>query len=262
MNQNIPLLKLKSISKSFSSEAGLNINVLENISFEIPFNDKGTITSILAPFSSGKSTLLKVISGITEQSSGKIFFNGSESKKRIPLIPEKPSSFPWLSVKQNIQFGLNLTEEKKYSMQDIISFVGLTGYENHFPHNKSYGFRFRISLARALAFNPSFILIDDSLKQMNNESREEVYKLLNEISSEEKQNFIFATTNLVEAIQLSDRIFLMSKKPGEIIHQIEIDGRYSSDTQTHTSEKFTKLKSEIEKAFESIQSLTTINYSI
>jgi len=262
MNQNFPLLKLESIGKSFASEAGLTIRVLENINFEIPVSNKGTITSILAPFGSGKSTLLKIISGIIEQSSGNIFFNNSDRKKRIPLIPEKPSSFPWLNVKQNIEFGLNLTEEKKYGKQELISLVGLEGYENHFPDNKSLGFRFRISLARAAALNPSFILIDDSFKQMNNENREEIYKLLIEISVKEKQNFILATTNLVEAIRLSDRIFLMSKKPAEIIHRIEIDKKYFSDIRNHTSEIFTKFKSEIEEAFESAQTLTTINYSI
>jgi len=262
MNQNFPLLKLESIGKSFPSEAGLTIRVLENINFDIPVSNKGTITSILAPFGSGKSTLLKIISGIIEQSSGNIFFNNSDRKKRIPLIPEKPSSFPWLNVKQNIEFGLNLTEEKKYDKQELISLVGLEGYENHFPDDKSLGFRFRISLARAAALNPSFILIDDSFKQMNNESKKEIYILLDEISSNQKQNFILATTNLIEAIQLSGKILLMSKKPGRIIKEIEIDKRDKTQLNYHKSEKFTMLKNEIEAAFEAVESLPTINYSL
>ena len=261
LNQN-SLLKLESINKTYSSEAGLKINVLKDISFEIPSFDGGIITSILAPFGSGKSTLLKIISGISEQSSGKIYYNGSEKKERIPFIPENPSSFPWLNVKQNIEFGLNLSEKKKYNLPNLISFVGLSGYEDHYPNNKSLGFRFRISLARALALNTSLILIDDSFKLMNKESREEIYNLLNEISSYQKQNFILTTTNLIEAIQLSDKIFLMSKKPGRIIKEIEIDKSIKPQLNEHKSEKFTMLKNEIEDAFETVESLTTINYSL
>jgi ABC-type nitrate/sulfonate/bicarbonate transport system ATPase subunit len=251
-----------SVSKTYSSEAGLNINVLEDINFEIFSSENGTITSILSPFGSGKSTLLKIISGLIEPSSGKIYFNGSEKKKIIPLIPENPSSFPWLSVKKNIEFGLNLSEEKKYSLDDLISIVGLKGYEDHFPNNKSLGFRFRISLARALAINSSFILIDDSFKQMNKESREEIYFLLNEISSHQKQNFILATTNLVEVIKLSSKVILMSKNHGKIIKEIVIEKSDKLQLNDYRSEKFTMLKNEMEMAFESVESLTTINYSL
>lgn len=245
----VSLLKLESIGKIYSSEAGLNIDVLEDISFEIPSSETGTITSILAPFGSGKSTLLKIISGLIEPSSGKIYYDDSEKNKIIPLIPEKPSSFPWLNVKENIEFGLNLSEEKKYNLADLVSLVGLSGYEDHFPNNKSLGFRFRISLARALTLNPSFILIDDSFKQMNNESRMEIYNLLNELSSYQKQNFVLSTTNFIEAIRLSDKILLMSKKPGRIIKEIKIDKVDKMQLNNHKSEKFTVLKNEIEEAF-------------
>lgn len=252
------LIKLESVNKSFSADAGLKINVLEEINFKIPHSEKGTITTILAPFGSGKSTLLKIISGLTEPSGGRLSFNYNEVKKKIPFIPEKPSSFPWLSVKGNIEFALSEPELNKNNISQLISTVGLAGYENHFPHNKSFGFRFRITLARALAVNPFFILIDDSFKQMKNESRREIYKLLIELSTQKNQNFIVATTNLLEALQLSDKIILMSKKPGRILKEIIIDNK----DKDHKSEKFTMLKAEIEAAFENADTLTTINYSV
>ncbi|OGU71844.1 MAG: hypothetical protein A2V93_12155 [Ignavibacteria bacterium RBG_16_34_14] len=261
LSQN-SLLKLESINKTYSSETGMNFNVLEDISFEIPSSETGTITTILAPFGSGKSTLLKIISGLTEPTGGKVYFDGSEKKKIVPLIPEKPASFPWFSVKQNIEFGLKLSKNKKYDLIQLIELVGLSGYKDHFPHNKSLGFRFRISLARALALNPSLILIDDSVKLINKESKEEIYNLLNELSSHQKQNFILATTNLLEAIRLSDKIILMSKKPGRIIKEIGIDKRDKTQLNDHKSEKFTMLKNEIKKTFEAVESLTTINYSL
>ena len=180
----------------------------------------------------------------------------------IPLITEKPSSFPWMNVKQNIEFGLSLSKNKKYSVDDLISLVGLSGYADYHPHNQSLGFRFRISLARAMALNPSLILIDDSFKQMNEESKEEIHQLISDLSSSEKLNFIIATTNLVEAIQLSDVIFLMSAKPGKIVHRIETGKRHSPELRNIKSEKFASLKSEIEEVFHSVHSITTINYSV
>ncbi len=167
-----------------------------------------------------------------------------------------------MNVKQNIEFGLNLSKNKKYNIDDLISLVGLSGYADYHPHNESLGFRFRISLARAMALNPPLILIDDSFKQMNRESKEEIYQLISDLSSSEKLNFIIATTNLVEAIQLADVILLMSAKPGKIVHRIETGKRHSPELGNIKSEKFASLKSEIEEVFHSVHSITTINYSV
>jgi NitT/TauT family transport system ATP-binding protein len=256
------LLKLESISKSFSAESGLKVNVLENINFEIPALEKGIIVSILAPFTSGKSTLLKIISGLVKPSEGRIILGNSLSNKNIPYIPEKPSSFPWLNVSQNIEFALDISNNKELKLNRLIELAGLQGYENHFPDNRSTGFRFRISLARALASGSSLVLIDDSFKPMKKESREEIYDLLPELSSNHRQNFILATTNLIEAILLSDKIFLMSKKPGKIIKMIDIERSDRQKLKDHKSEKFTTIKTEIETAFEESESLSTINYSV
>ena len=261
MNKKNFILKLNSVGKYYFAEAGLKINVLEDISFEIPFSNEGTITSILAPFGSGKSTLLKIISGVIKKDSGEISFDDSQNKN-IPLIPEKPSSFPWMNVRQNIEFGLNLSKNKKYSVDNLISVTGLTGYADHHPNNKSYGFRFRISLARAIALNPSLILIDDSFKQMKKETKEEIHQLVSDISFSEKMNFIISTTNLVEAIQLSDVILLMSAKPGRIVRRIETGRQLSPELGNIKSEKFATLKAQIEETFQSVHSIKTINYSI
>ena len=255
------LLKLDSISKIYSSDEGLNVSVLEDISLEI--EERGKIITFLAPFGSGKTTLLKIIAGLIEPSGGKIFYDDSNKLKRIPYLPEKPSSYPWLNVRQNIELASNLFGNK-FNSEEFISLVGLKDYEDYFPNNKSLGFRFRISLARALAINPSLILIDDSFKRMSNESRIEIYALLKELASDKKFSvgFILATTNLVEAIQLSDIIFLMGKKPGRIIKKLKIDVKDKVLLADSKSEKFTMLKNEIEEAFNSLSTVTTINYSL
>jgi len=254
------LVKLESISKTYSVEGGLKIDVLQDINFKIDTSERGTITTILAPFGSGKSTLLKIIAGLIEPSGGKIFFKDDHHK--IPYITEKPSSFPWLNVRKNIEVSMNLKTSKETDIQSLISLVDLAGYEDHFANNKSVGFRFRISLARALAVNPSLILIDDSFKVMKRESRGEIFDLLINISSRQNLNFVLATTNLVEAVQLSDKIILMSKKPGKIIKEIHLNNKDRTQLNNHNSEIFTTVKAEIETAFEAAESLTTINYSV
>ncbi len=258
--QNNTILKLHSVSKSFSKDEGLKVSVLKDISFEISATDKGSITTILAPFGSGKSTLLKIISGLIQQTSGEITF-ANTNKKSAVYIPEKPSSLPWLNVTENIKIGLKQSEDKK-RFNEIISLVGLKGYEDHSPDNKSSGFRFRISLARALALDPLFILIDDSFKLIKNQSREELYKIISNISNQKKQNFIIATTNLIEAINLSEKIILISKKPGRVIKIIDISEQDKTSLKDYKSEKFTLIKTEIEDAFRTAESVSTINYSV
>jgi NitT/TauT family transport system ATP-binding protein len=265
LSRENPLLKLEEIDKFYVSEGGVKVKVLNDINLEIKSSEKASLTTILAPFGSGKSTLLKIISGIVKSTAGKILLNGSLAdyqKTKLPFIPEGPSSFPWCNVYQNIRFGLDLQSNSIRNIEELISLVGLTGYEDHYPHNKSLGFRFRISLARSLAINPPFILIDDSFKNIKQESKEELYELLVKVKDVDKQNFILATTNVIEAIQLSDEIHLMTNAPAKIFRTIKVDKVNTALLKDQDEEKFTSLKTELEEAFKSVQSLKTINYSV
>jgi ABC-type nitrate/sulfonate/bicarbonate transport system ATPase subunit len=268
LNQPIPLLQLTNVSKSFVGDAGHKISVLEGVDFSIDISEKGSsIISILSPFGSGKSTLLKIISGIERPSDGEVLLNEKnvhQSELKIPYISEKPSSFPWLNVEQNIEFGIRLNKNglKEMKTNDLINLVGLRGYENYFPHNKSNGFRFRIALARALVQNPPLILIDDSFKAMDPETREEIHSLLISASVELRKTFIIATTNVVEAISLSNRILLMSGKPGRIIKELTSEPENAFKEDIYKSEKFTHIKNQIENTFREEKIINTINFSV
>jgi ABC-type nitrate/sulfonate/bicarbonate transport system ATPase subunit len=126
----------------------------------------------------------------------------------------------------------------------------LTGYENHHPHNESLGFRFRISLARALAVNPEFILLDDPFKRMSSITKDEIYELLRSIEEKFKVSFILATTNIAEAVYLSNKIFLMKKNPGKIIEEIKLDAETLRKKGLNSHERFISLRNEIEKSFQ------------
>ena len=244
-------LELQNVSKFFVGPAGAKFNVLEDISFsiEIP-DDKSSFISILASFASGKTTLLKIISAIEEPDSGNVLLMKEPYIKpagKIPYIPEKPSSFPWLNVEENINF---VRQNKAGDLKELVENVGLTGYENHHPHNESLGFRFRISLARALAVKPDFILLDDPFKRMNSITKDEIYDLLRAIQGKYKVSFILATTNIAEAVYLSNKIFLMKKNPGKIIEEIKLDAETLRKKGLNSHERFISLRNEIEKSFQ------------
>lgn len=254
MNDVKPVLEVKNLTKYFHGLAGSKICVLDDINFKInPSGDHGSVNSILSPTGAGKTVLLKILSAIEKSTSGEIFLDGEnylQPNGKIVFIPENPSSYPWMSVKENVEFGLKLKRHNpvdlKKKSEEIISLVGLDGYENHHPHEKSSGFRFRIALARSLAVEPRIILIDNSFKALNKETKKELYQLINNLKNQVNVVFVFATSNINEAILLSDNIFLMKKNPGKIFHQVDIR---EFDRNNLASEKNSVLKLEIENAF-------------
>ena len=220
-----PFLEVKDITKYFNGPAGSKQIIFEDLSFFI--SEEHNITSILAPFGAGKTTLLKILSGLDYDYKGDLLLNGGKIKNKFPFIPEKPTSFPWLNVSGNIRLIMNILEKEErlsqIKFQEVIDLTGLTSYEDHFPCNKSYGFRFRISLARALVVSPKIILLDDPFKLMGSETKDEIFELIKKIASVKKIKFLIATSNITEAALLSDKILIINGKPGYLSGEIIID---------------------------------------
>ncbi len=259
------ILELRSVTKIFSDDYGTKKKVLEDISLTITA-DSPKITSILASFGGGKSTLLKLIAGTEKPDSGEVILNGGKYLQpdgKIVLIPEKSASLPWLNVIKNIELACRLEtcrkNERRYEINDLINLVGLSGYENHYPHNDSFGFRFRISLARVLLFNPVVLLLDDCFKKMDTATREEIYTLIYEISRKTGTYFLIATTNISEALRLSGRVLMMSKDPAKIYKEINIPEEFIAD---YRNDNFSKHRREIEDIFNNQNVSGIINFSI
>jgi ABC-type nitrate/sulfonate/bicarbonate transport system ATPase subunit len=250
----IPFLEVKNIIKYFNGAAGSKQLIFENLSFSI--NEEDNITSILAPYGGGKTALLKILSGLDSDFRGDILLTGEKIKKIFPFIAEKPASFPWLDVNGNIRLIIIMNEKKegssKVNLQELIDLTGLTGYEDHFPHNKSYGFRFRISLARALAVSPQIIFLDNPFKLMDSETKDEIFKLIKNIGSEKKIKFLFATSNITEAALLSDKILLINGKPGYLSGELIID---------KNKHRLEQLKDEIQEILQKENVTNAANFS-
>ena len=217
-----PYFEVKSITKYFKGQAGSKKLFIDNLSFSI--NEEDNITSILIPFGGGKTTLLKIISGLDPDHMGEIHLHGKLVKSKFPYIPEKPASFPWLNVIDNVRSIISMYEKKfgpsYINLRELIDLTGLTSYENHFPFNKSYGFRFRISLARALAVSPQIIILDDPFKQMDSETKNEIFNLIKKIANVKRIKFFFASSNITEVAAISQKILLMNSKTGFISGEI------------------------------------------
>ena len=240
------------ISKKYTDQVGYSINLLKDISFN---SSSSNFITFLAPAGAGKSSLLKILAGLDKPTTGNI-----ETKllKRA-FIPSSPSSFPWLSVYDNISFNSKLGNEE---VLEIINKVGLTGYENHLPNNKSEGFRFRISLGRALSNNPDMIIIDEPFNNLNTATRSEIYSMLRKIFVNFAIPFILGTTNITEAILLSDEIYLMKKNPGEIIDKLTIDLPKDRTHDLIDSNEFVSVRTKIESIFKVRADRQLYNFSI
>jgi len=236
-------MKFDSINKTFSYKNGLNVTLLKDISFEL-FN--GEIATVLASVGSGKTTLLKIICGL-EEADTKI-----PSAEKKCFIPSKPSSFPWLNTFENISFT-NDSIDKDFA-KSLINTVGLVGYENHFAKNKSLGFRFRISLARALAANPELLVIDEPFSEMDQRTKFEMLQLIVDINKKLGTTVLYSTSNISEALLISHRIFLMKKGSTGDLSFKKIEYNTDIINERINSEEYFKYLAEEETLAKSISS--------
>lgn len=257
------IISLSNISKSYFITDGITKKIIDDLSLQLNFKDNKFI-SLVAPFGSGKTTLLKIISRLINYDSGKITVNEEElsnSNTRIIYIPSQSISIPWLNVEDNIRFELsnNISDDK---LKFIISLIGLDGYEKHIPHKNSFGFRFRISLGRALVSNPDLILIDEPFNKLDSITKEEIFSMIKNVVKNTDAKFLFATSNIIDAAFISDEIIFISKEKNEVKGQIKIEEKFSSFKELLSSEKFTEIFSKIKSKLVEDSGLQVKDFSV
>jgi len=237
LERNI-ILELVAASKLYTDNNGITNKLFENISFVLKEN---TFVSIISASGRGKSTLLKVIAGFDRLSSGELKTN---TKKKIIYIPSKPSLLPGLNVIENI---CRVVPNSDADIAEIVKTVGLNGYETFRPDNRSFEIQLRISLARALASQPSVILLDEPFYELSPENKKEMYILINKIYATTKVSFILSTTNIAEAVFLSDEIFLFQGKPSRLNTSVKTGFDKNKKISLWGNSVFLKLQRKIEK---------------
>lgn len=215
-----PLLTTNAISRVFPD----GTQALDNVSFDIP---QGSITSLLGPSGCGKSTLLWIISGLDNASAGDIHWQGEAPETgEIGFVFQDATLLPWANVWDNIYLPFRINgasrEAAKAAIENAVSLVALGGFEQHRPHQLSGGMRMRVSIARALATNPSLLLMDEPFGALDEMTRFRLNDDLLRIKETINCTIIFVTHSVFEAVYLSDKIAVMSPRPGRVIAEEDI----------------------------------------
>jgi NitT/TauT family transport system ATP-binding protein len=215
------VIEVEKVTKLFRTPSEGTICALEDISLNMAY---GEFITVVGPSGCGKSTLLKLIAGLSAPSSGRIVFQGEEVRElntKVGYVPQESKLFPWLTVEENVAFGL---DSKRYPRQErarqvshFINLAGLAGFEKYYPAQLSGGMSKRASIVRALAYEPAVILMDEPFGPLDAQTRMVLQDELLKIWEQKRQTIIFITHDLVEAMALADRVVVMTHRPGKIM---------------------------------------------
>src|SRR5437870_6414095 len=213
------VISIQNVSMRFPGKrTGEEIAVLENVNADVA---RGEFVCIVGPSGCGKSTLLNIVAGFLEATSGEILVEGLPVRRPDPrriFVFQGNGVFPWLNVHENVGFGLRKQTHGKRDriIARYIDMVGLGGFENAYPHELSGGMRQRVEIARALAANPDIIYMDEPFGALDFLTRLKMRTDLVRIWQSEKKTILFVTHDIEEAVQLADRILIMSQRPATI----------------------------------------------
>ncbi|MCF7810851.1 ABC transporter ATP-binding protein [bacterium] len=244
-------LTLKGLGKVFNGEDGREIEALRDINVGAR---SGEFICIIGSTGCGKTTLLRLIAGLTPMSTGQVLLDDKlvENLNRdCTLVFQQLSLFPWFSVQGNIEFPLELKgvdkSEREARVKELLKMVGLEGVANSKPYELSGGMQQRIAIARALAYDPEILLMDEPFGALDEKTRQKLQNVLLEVWKKKKKTILFVTHNIDEAIVLADRIIVMAPEPGRIINDIEVTLPRKRDRLTN---EFIKLHIEIRNLLE------------
>jgi NitT/TauT family transport system ATP-binding protein len=216
-----PIVEVKSVSKIYPG----GVEALNDVTLDFP---EGQLSTLLGPSGCGKTTLLKIIAGLLPATTGEVTING---KRVTGPGPERAFVFqdfalmPWATVLRNVAFGLELRgvarSEREARAERYIGQVGLKGFENSYPHELSGGMRQRVGLARALAVDAEVLLLDEPFSAVDEQTRRKFQEDMLALIAQEKKTFIFVTHSIEEAVYISDRIILLSRRPSQVSSIVE-----------------------------------------
>jgi NitT/TauT family transport system ATP-binding protein len=252
-------VSLNKILLSYRTNSGERLMALENVTFDV---HAGEFLCLVGPSGCGKSTLLHLIAGLNQQTSGSIRVDGKPIQgtdtDRI-LIFQELGLFPWLTVRQNVEFGLKMKglrkPEREFRVHEYLRLVHLSQFENSYTHQLSGGMRQRVALARALATQPDVLLMDEPFAALDAQTRDLLHDELERIWTETGCTIIFVTHNVREAVRLGDRVLLLTFRPGQVKREYAIDlarPRHIEETDVArcAGEILSCLREEINKSLE------------
>jgi NitT/TauT family transport system ATP-binding protein len=242
------MLVVDDVAMRFRTGEG-DVVALDNISFTV---NPGEFLAIIGPSGCGKSTLFNIIGGLLRTYDGKVTVAGekvSGPHPAIGMVFQEESTFPWRNVVDNVAFPLEISgmpkRERIERARHFVSMVGLDGFERRYPAELSGGMRQRVSMARTLASEPKILLMDEPFAALDEQTRLLLGDKVLQIQQQLKQTTLLITHNITEAVQLADRILVMTYRPGRVKRMVEIDLPRPRTSEIVTSEAFGRYVAQI-----------------
>jgi NitT/TauT family transport system ATP-binding protein len=237
--------RLVNVAKSFDT-GGQHVLAVKDVSLQFR---QGDLISLLGPSGCGKTTVLKMMGGLIPATGGLLELAGQPITGPYPgvgVVFQQPTLMPWRRVLGNVLFpmevlGKNDRKAKKRA-QELLALVGLSGFEQAYPRQLSGGMQQRVALCRAIVHEPSILLMDEPFGALDELTRLEMNDLLLDIRRVTGATVVFVTHSISEAVYLSDRVFVFSKRPAVIALELDVDIAYPRTQQTRFLEKFTQLE--------------------
>ncbi len=221
------ILEIKNVSKVYDAGSENPVRALDGVDLNVA---EGEFVSVIGPSGCCKSTLFNIIGGLIADYDGTVLIDGHTidgAHKDVGVVFQEESTFPWRTVLDNVAFPLEIEGMDKAKREEagrkFIKLVGLEGFENHYPSQLSGGMKQRTAVARTLAYEPRIMLLDEPFGALDEQTRMLLGDKMLEIWSALNQTMLLITHNITEAVQLSDRVVVMSFRPGIIKEIIEID---------------------------------------
>jgi NitT/TauT family transport system ATP-binding protein len=221
------LVRITGLEKIYRSKDGNDIHALKDINLDIRAAE---FISIVGPSGCGKTTLLKILAGILQRSSGEVVMQGkslSGPSRELGVVFQAPVLLPWRTVLQNVMVPVEIQKRDRAAFEararHLITMVGLSGFESKYPSELSGGMQQRVGICRALVHDPSFLLMDEPFGALDAMTRDAMNEELQRIWSESRKTILLVTHSIPEAVYLADRVVVMTPRPGRIVDVISVD---------------------------------------
>ena len=247
--QAAPRLQVDKVSLRYQKPDGGMFTALEKVSFEVPDQQ---FAVLVGPSGCGKSSLLYLTAGLNEPTEGEIYVGGQQVQEPGAdrgMVFQSYTLFPWLTVRQNVEFGLKrrgmATAQRKEIVDYYVNEVGLTGFADNYAKQLSGGMMQRVAIARALANDPQILLMDEPFGALDSQTRLQMQQLLLRVWGNSKKTVLFVTHDIDEAILLGDRVYVMGARPGRIKQILDVPIERPRHLDMVMERSFIEMKREI-----------------
>jgi NitT/TauT family transport system ATP-binding protein len=252
-------IQVKNVSMVYTNNAGEKINALDSVSLDIK---QGEFISLLGPSGCGKTTLLRIIADLLQPTSGEIWIDGQSPrdirlKQEYGIVFQQPVLYDWRNVRRNICLPMEIMgvpkKERTARIDEKLDLVGLKDFGKKYPFELSGGMQQRVGIARALALNPKYLLMDEPFSALDEFTREKLNEDLLQIWGKTKSTVIFVTHNIPESVFLSDRVIVLTPHPGKLAAVVDIDLPRPRRNALRDSPEFFEYVAKIRKCFQEVK---------